>query len=154
MDIGTLRTVATYQFGGGAGEALFPPDGEFSVTRSRSGRPRQVSADAGRLVSVGTDGRLTLGLEGGRRLVATLDAPAGRVVVGDESEPHVRDGRNAFAKFVQDVDDSVRARDEVAVVHADGGVLAVGRAELDANAMGDFETGVAVLVRHGAGTED
>jgi uncharacterized protein with predicted RNA binding PUA domain len=144
-----LRTVADYQFGAGAGRALFPPTEDQTVTRSTSGRPRQVRADAGRLVSYGTDGRFTLGLEGGRRLVEALDGPRARVVVGSESEPFVRDGKNVFAKFVQDVDDDVRPSDEVAVVHVDGDLLAVGRAELAADAMHDFETGMAVKVRAG-----
>ena len=148
-----LRTVADYQFGAGAGRALFPPDESLAVTRSTSGRPRQVRADDGRLVSYGTDGRFTLGLAGGRRLVDALGAPRVRVVVGSESEPFVRDGKNVFAKFVQDVDDDVRPSDEVAVVHENGDVLAVGRAELAADAMRDFETGMAVKVRAGAGTE-
>jgi uncharacterized protein with predicted RNA binding PUA domain len=145
-----LRTVADYQFGAGAGRALFPPDETPTVTRSTSGRPRQVRADAGRLVSYGTDGRFTLGLEGGRRLIDALPDPRVRVVVGSESEPFVRDGKNVFAKFVRAVDDDVRPSDEVAVVHADGDLLAVGRAELAADAMRDFETGMAVKVRAGA----
>jgi uncharacterized protein with predicted RNA binding PUA domain len=149
-ELARLRTVADYQFGAGAGAALFPPDAALEVTHSTGGRPRQVRADAGRVVSYGTDGRFTLGLEGGRRLVAALPAPAARVVVGSESEPFVRDGKNVFAKFVRRVDDDVRPSDEVAVVHADGGVLAVGRAELAADAMRDFETGMAVKVRAGA----
>jgi uncharacterized protein with predicted RNA binding PUA domain len=150
MDLGTLRTVADYQFGAGAGVALFPPGESPAVTRSKSGRPRQIVADDGRVVSLGMDGRLTLGIAGGQRLVDALDSPAGRVVVGDDSEPFVRDERNVFAKFVATVDDDVRARDEVAVVHERGDLLAVGRAELDAAAMRTFETGVAVMVREGA----
>jgi len=149
-ELARLRAVADYQFGGGAGAALFPPAEELEVTHSTSGRPRQVRAAAGRLVSYGTDGRFTLGLEGGRRLVAALPAPTARVVVGSESEPFVRDGKNVFAKFVQAVDDDVRPNDEVAVVHTEGDVLAVGRAELAADAMRDFETGMAVKVRAGA----
>jgi uncharacterized protein with predicted RNA binding PUA domain len=149
-DLASLRTVADYQFGAGAGTALFPPDGDLTVSRSRSGRPRQVHAGDRRLVTFGTDGRFTLGLAGGRRLVAALDAPAGRVTVGDESEPFVRDGRNVFAKFVTDADPAIRARDEVAVVHERGDLLGVGRAELDAGAMRDFDTGMAVRVRDGA----
>mgnify|MGYP000088422844 CR=1 FL=1 len=153
-ELARLRTVADYQFGAGAGAALFPPADEFEVTHSTSGRPRQVRADAGRIVSYGTDGRFTLGLEGGRRLVTALPEPTARVVVGSESEPFVRDGKNVFAKFVQAVDDDVRPTDEVAVVHADGAVIAVGRAELAADAMRDFETGMAVKVRAGAGAAD
>lgn len=148
-ELARLRTVADYQFGAGAGTALFPPDGDLTVSHSTGGRPRQVRADAGRIVSYGTDGRFTLGLEGGRRLLAALDAPRARVVVGSESDPFVRDGKNAFAKFVRAVDDDVRPSDEVAVVDGDDDLLGVGRAELSADAMRDFGTGMAVKVREG-----
>ena len=145
-----LRTIADYQFGAGAGAALFPPDEERTVRTSSSGRPRQIIATDGRLVTFGTDGRFTLGLAGGRRLQSALPGTAYSVVVGDESEPFVRDGKNVFAKFVQQVDDDVRAGDEVVVEHANGDLIAVGRAELSASAMRDFQTGMAVAVREGA----
>jgi uncharacterized protein with predicted RNA binding PUA domain len=146
-DIAGLRTVADYQFGADAGEALFPPDEERSVTRTSSGRPRQIRADGDRIVTYGTDGRFRLGIEGGRRLQAGLDDGAYRVVVGSESEPYVRDGKNAFAKFVSAADEGIRPRDEVLVEHTDGSLLAVGRAELPGNAILAFETGMAVRVR-------
>ncbi len=155
--VAELRTVADYQFGAGAGAALFPPDADAELTlhRSTGGRPRQVVAPEGRIVSYGTDGRFTLGLEGGRRLRSAFDPPAVRVVVGSESEPFVREGRNAFAKFVREVDPAVRPGDEVAVVLDDDTLLGVGRAELSADAMGDFEAGAAVYVREGnAGDAD
>ncbi|MXR41525.1 hypothetical protein GRX01_09265 [Halobaculum sp. WSA2] len=148
-----LRTVADYQFGAGAGEALFPADEDVTVRRSTSGRPRQVTCDDGRIVSYLTDGRFTLGIEGGRRLRSALPHPEYSVVVGDESAPFVRDGKNVFAKFVGDVGESVRPRDEVVVVHEDDTVLAVGRAELAAAEMRDFSSGMAVKVRSGAGAE-
>ena len=146
-----LRTVADYQFGAGAGAALFPGDAESGLTlhRSTGGRPRQVVAPEGRVVSYGTDGRFTLGLEGGRRLLAAFDPPVARVVVGAESDPFVREGKNAFAKFVRRVDSAVRPGDEVAVVRDDDTLLAVGRAELSADAMADFDSGAAVHVREG-----
>lgn len=150
----SLRTVADYQFGAGAGAALFPSADEVRVRRTSSGRPQQVyDAADDRLVSFGTDGRFTLGLAGGRRLADALDPPACRVAVGGESEPFVRDGSNAFAKFVTGVDPEIRAGDEVLVVGEDGAVLGVGRAELDAAAMCDFQSGMAVKVRDGAGEE-
>ncbi|PSQ36334.1 pseudouridine synthase [Halobacteriales archaeon SW_12_69_24] len=150
-ELSALSTVADYQFGTGAGAALF--DGALEVRRTSSGRPQQVLVDGERVVSYGTDGRFTLGVDGGRRLRQALDPPAYRVVVGDDSEPFVRDGRNVFAKFVRSVDPAVRPGDEVLVEHYDGDLLAVGRAELSAAAMGDFETGVAVSVREGAPRE-
>jgi uncharacterized protein with predicted RNA binding PUA domain len=145
-----LRTVADYQFGSGAGAALFPADEELRIARTSSGRPSQVHAAAGRLVTYAVDGRFTLGVEGGRRLIERFDAPAYRVVVGDESEPFVRDGKNAFAKFVRRVDPDVRPGDEVAVVDEADALLAVGRAELSGGTMTDFGTGMAVKVRAGA----
>jgi uncharacterized protein with predicted RNA binding PUA domain len=148
-ELASLRRVADYQFGAGAGSALFSAGDDLTVTHTSSGRPRQVRAEAGRLVTYGTDGRFTLGIAGGKRLQSGLDAPAYRVVVGDESEPYVRGGRNVFAKFVRDADDTIRPRDEVVVEHTDGQLLAVGRAELSGPGMGDFETGMAVAVREG-----
>lgn len=149
-DLAGLRTVANYQFGAGAGAALFPSGESVEVRTTASGRPRQVIADGTRLVSYGTDGLLTLGVAGGRRLLAAEGVPAPRVVVGEESEPYVREGRNAFAKFVREVEPELRPGDE-AVVVVDGDVVGVGRAVLWPAAMRAFGTGVAVEVRHGAG---
>ncbi|WP_254861989.1 PUA domain-containing protein [Halovivax gelatinilyticus] len=153
-ELAALRYVAEYQFGAGAGTALFDPAESPTITRTGSGRPQQIHVDGDRLVSYGTDGRFTLGLEGGRRLAAAFDPPVGRVVVDDESEPFVRDGKNVFAKFVRGVDPAVRAGDEVVVEHVDGTLLAVGRAALDAGSIRDFETGMAVKVRSSVGPEE
>lgn len=149
-----LATIADYQFGAGAGAALFPEDEPITVRRTSSGRIEQAFAgsDEGtgeRLITQGVDGRFTISILAGRRLAAELDEPRHRVVVGAESVEYVREGRNAFAKFVHEVDPAVRPGDEVLVVH-DGDLLGVGRAELSADAMADFETGMAVHVRYGA----
>jgi len=145
-----LRTVADYQFGPGAGEGLFPPGEQLSTTRTSSGRPRQIRLEERRLATYGTDGRFRLSLAGGRLLREALPGGAYRVVVGSESEPYVREGRNAFAKFVREVDETIRPRDDVLVEHTDGRLLAVGRAELSGAGMLAFETGMAVAVREGA----
>ena len=144
-----LRRVANYQFGRGAGAALLPDDGAITVTHTSSGRVEQCFDDGERLFTKATDGRFVLSVAGGRRLVWSRSEPRHYVEVGEESVPFVRDGKNAFAKFVQSVDPGLRPGDEAVVVH-DGAVLGVGRAELPAAGMEDFETGVAVHVRHGA----
>ena len=176
-----LRTVADYQFGAGAGAALFPPGEERTIRRSTSGRPQQVLASEGRIVSYGVNGRFTLGLVGGKRVARAFPAPRCRVSVGTESVPFVADGKNAFCKFVREADPEIRPGDEVLVVLGEnaagenesseenrkrddetsgseattvepGTLLAVGRAELGAEAMDDFETGMAVRIRTGIGT--
>jgi uncharacterized protein with predicted RNA binding PUA domain len=153
-DIADLRAVADYQFGSGAGTALLPEAAELTLTRASSGRPRQIHADGERIGTYEMDGRIRLGVAGGRRLQAGLERPAYRVVVGDESEPFVREGRNAFAKFVRSADGAVRPRDEVVVEHRDGYLLAVGRAELSGRGMAEFETGMAVKVRDAVTDEE
>ncbi|MFW5939105.1 MAG: PUA domain-containing protein [Halolamina sp.] len=144
-----LQTTADYQFGRGAGEALFPTAADLEIDYSTGGRPSQIHAGDGRLASMGTDGRFTLGFAGGRRLHDHLDAPAYHVYVGDESEPFVREGENTFAKFVDDCGSEIRPGDEVLVVHQGGELLGVGRAELSAKGMRDFQSGMAVYVREG-----
>lgn len=151
-----LCTIADYQFGSGAGRALFPADEALSVVRSSSGRPQQITCGGGphdgrRIVSYGVDGRFTLGIEGGKRLFEALNRPV--VAVGEESVPFVTDGKNAFAKFVRYVDDDVRPGDEV-LITCEETLLAVGQAELSARAMRDFHTGVAVSVRDSIPTEN
>lgn len=148
-DIDDLRTVARYQFGAAAGEALFPREEALDVTRTSSGRPRQIRSGAGRIATYERDGRFRLGIEGGCRLHDALPDGSYRVVVGDESEPFVREGRNAFAKFVLRADEQIRPRDEVLVVHDDGNLLGVGRAELAGEGMLAFEAGMAVKMRDG-----
>ncbi len=152
-DLDQLRTIADYQFGAGASDALFPSDEPVTIKRTSSGRPQQVHGEDGRIVSFGIDGRFTLGLDGGRRLNAALDSPSYRVVVDDESEPFVRDEKNVFAKFVCDVGPAIRPGDEVLIVHERGDLIAVGTAHLSADAIADFDTGVAVYVREGAPAE-
>jgi uncharacterized protein with predicted RNA binding PUA domain len=163
-DLADLRTGADYQFGAGAGRALFPPDEPVTIRRSSGGRPRQViagdvddtpgSAEGDRVVTYGTDGRFTLGEVGARRLQRHFPAPARRVAVGEESEPFVREGRNAFAKFVAAVDEGIRPGDEVLVVDGDDALFAVGRAELSGAEALAFDSGVAVKVRHGVAGDD
>lgn len=145
-----LCRTADYQFGGGAGTVLFEPFEALDVSRTSSGRPRQIRDGGQRLATYGTDGRFTIGAAGARRLLDAFEPPRLRVVVGDESSPYVREGRNAFAKFVRDVDTAIRPGDEALVVE-DGSdaLLGVGRAELSGDGMLDFDTGMAVKIRHG-----
>lgn len=140
-----VRLVADYQFGKGSGEALFPGNVEFKL--SSTGRVSQIFLDGSRLATLKTDGRFTLSDDGGKRLHGATDPPRMRVRFGEESVPFLRDGRNGFAKFVRDVDDRIRARDEVLVTGPKDDFVTTGRAELSPVEMRDFEKGVAVFVR-------
>lgn len=145
----TINTIARYQFGLSDTEPFLQASNEVQVLHSRSGRIDRVYEEDDRLCTVTTAGRLTLGDAGGRRLHELSVRPANRVVVDEEAVPFVGAGRNAFAKFVLEVDQRLRPRDEAVVVDDDDHPIAIGRVELSAKAIESFNRGVAVSVRTG-----
>lgn len=143
-----VRAIAEFQFGRGAGEALFPPG--CRIVRSKTRRVRQVMLGDERIVTVrAQDGRFTLGIEGARLLAKTIQAPAYRVVIADEVAGFIAEGKNAFAKHIVTADPGIRAGDEVIVVSGEDEVLATGQALLSGKEMVAFDYGVAVKVRKG-----
>ena len=94
-----VQTIADYQFGRGAGIGLFPEECTFIF--STTGRIRQILFMGVRLATVrASDGRLTLGIEGAKRLMTMLPPPGYRVVIRDDVAEFVAQGKNAFAKHV------------------------------------------------------
>ena len=143
-----VQIIADFQFGKGAGEALFPEGCE--VILSRTGRVRQISLRGKRLATVrAKDGRFTLGIDGALRLLAALCPPAYRVVVSGDVAEFIREGKNTFAKHVIAADPAIRAGDEVMVVDGGDRLLATGSAVLSGGEMLLFNYGVAVKVRQG-----
>ena len=144
-----VQTIADYQFGGGVGTGLFPEGCEFIF--STTGRIRQILCGGVRLATVrASDGRLTLGIEGAKRLRALLPAPGYRVVIRDDVAEFVAQGRNAFAKHVVAADPGIRAGDDVLVVAGDDRLIACGAAVVSGTEMLAFNYGVAVRVRQGS----
>ena len=145
----TVRVIADYQFGKGAGKVLFPDTCKF-VLSPTTGRIRQVKDNGIRIATLKADsGWFTLSIEGARRLHDAFEYPKLRVVVLKEVGGFIAEGRSVFAKHVVDVDPEIRANDEVIVVDEDDNLLATGRAVLCAKEMLEFERGVAVSVRQG-----
>ena len=143
-----MQVIADFQFGQGAGLALFPEGCEAIL--SRTGRVRQISLEGNRLVTVrAMDGRLTLGIEGALRLLSCLTPPAYRVTAAADVAEFVRQGKNTFAKHVIAADPGIRAGDEVMVVDDQDQLLATGSALLSGEEMLFFNYGVAVKVRQG-----
>ncbi|MDY6965387.1 MAG: PUA domain-containing protein [Halobacteriota archaeon] len=143
-----VRTIADYQFGKGAGNALFSDETEF--TFSTTGRVRQILQGERRIATLrAKDGLFTLSIEGARRLHTYFGYPRMRVVLQEDASSFAREGKNAFARHVVDVDPEIRAYEEVIVVDKNDELLATGRANLCADEMVSFDRGVAVDVRVG-----
>ncbi len=145
----TVRVIADYQFGRGAGRVLFPETCKF-VLSPTTGRIRQIKDRGIRIATLKADsGWFTLSIEGARRLHEAFEYPKLRVAVLKDVAEFIAEGRSVFAKHVVDVDPNIRANDEVIVVDEDDNLLATGRAVLSAKEMLEFNRGVAVSVRQG-----
>jgi len=148
VNLRTVRVIADYQFGKGVGRALFPDTCTFIL--STTGRVRQVVDNGQRIATLKPDsGWFTLSIEGARRLHSFLPYPRMRVVVMDEVSEFIAEGKSVFAKHVVEVDEDIRANDEVIVVNTKDELLATGRAVLSAFEMLEMERGMAVKVRQG-----
>ena len=148
-DIRKIKAIADYQFGVGAGDALF--DGKIKIEKSKkTGKIRHISSD-GKLVANmrASDSFLVLTKDGGRKLHAATEYPQNRVVVNQDSEPFTRDGKSVFCQFVVDCDDNIRANDEVLIVNEDDDLLAIGKALLNKREIESFNNGQAIKTRKG-----
>jgi uncharacterized protein with predicted RNA binding PUA domain len=143
-----VRRIADFQFGRGAGHAMFPDETTFSYSNTKRiryaylGKIRLVTMRAG-------DGRLTLGYLAARRLHAFFAAPKNRVVVMEDVVPFILAGKNVMAKHVIASDPMIMAGEEVLVVDENDDLLATGMAVLAGIEMLDFFCGTAVKVRQG-----
>lgn len=148
MMLERVRTIADYQFGRGAGEALFPEGVRFIM--GRTGRIRQIVQDNKRIATLrANDGFLILSAYGGQKLKDALPFPQKRVIMNDDAAPFVAKGKTAFCKFIVDCDPEIRALEEVLLVDNDDNLLATGQALLCAAEMKAFKKGTAVSVRYG-----
>jgi len=136
----TIRAVADYQFGEGAGDALFPEDvltteGRYPQLRAHDSEGKQLAALAQEY------GVLAFGIEGARRWVDS-GVPVKRVEI-DDFVPH----GSVLAPGVVDASDDIRVGDDVVVEGPSA--FAVGRAEMSGPEMAESTRGVACEVRHG-----
>ncbi len=151
-DIRKIRAIAEYQYGPGAGAALFPDDVRIVHSRN-TGRIRHIHlGDALQATFRPNDGVLTLTIGAARRLLARVPDLGYTVTVSDEAAEFVSQGKNVFAKHVTRAGEKIRPGDEV-IIASEQGVIGVGKALLLAEEMKAFKTGVAVRTRRGSETD-
>jgi archaeosine synthase len=136
----TLRAIADYQFGDGAGDDLFDAFGDVTLT-GRYPRLQVRDGDGTQFATmVPQYGLLSFTLAGATRW-ADSAAPTKRVEI-DGFVPH----GSVLAPGVVDADDEIRPGDEVLIEGP--AARAVGRAKTHGAAMVDSTRGVACSVRH------
>jgi len=139
-DLETLRLMADYQFGKGAGKLIKG----VRVTRSRNQRLHQVfKGDELLFVVRARDGYFSLHKAGAELFKKYLK----KVRVPVELAKFYQEGGDVFAKHVLKADE-LKPREEVGVF-AGSKLLAVGEALLSGEEMISFDRGTAVKVREG-----
>jgi archaeosine synthase len=133
----TVRAIADYQFGEGAGDTLFP---EFDL-QGRYPRLQVLDSDGEQLAAVVPQyGTLALTLAGAE-VWTERDVATKRVEI-DAFQPH----GSVLAPGIVDADPSIRVGDEVVIEGPEA--FGIGRATMHGTAMVESTRGVAVDVRH------
>ncbi|MHB9288059.1 archaeosine synthase subunit alpha [Halobacteriales archaeon Cl-PHB] len=133
----TLKAIADYQFGDGAGDVFFDDlrvESRYPKLRAHDGDGEQLAA------MVPQYGVLSLTLAGARRWVES-DVPEKRVEI-DDFVPH----GSVLAPGVVDASDDIRVGDDVVIEGVRA--FAVGRAEMSGPEMVSSTRGIASSVRH------
>ncbi|MGN1362661.1 MAG: tRNA guanosine(15) transglycosylase TgtA [Methanobrevibacter sp.] len=148
-DVRKIKSIADYQFGEGAGEALFNGKVKFEKSK-KTGKIRHVSVDGKMVANMrASDAFLILTKEGARKLHKAMEYPKNRVVVNEDSEPFTRDGKSVFCQFVVECDENIRANDEVLLVNKNDDLLGIGKALLNPREIESFNKGQAIKTRKG-----
>lgn len=148
-DVKKVKAIADYQFGWGAGEALFK--GNIKIEKSKkTGKIRHIYDGKTLIVNMrASDSYLVLSKEGAKRLHEAMPYPQNRVVVNRDSEPFALDGKSIFSKFVVECDENIRSNDEVLIVNEEDKLLAYGKSLISAVEINNFQTGQAIKTRKG-----
>ncbi len=149
FDLSKVTAVADMQFGKGAGNSLF--EGDIEIIKSKkTGKIRNVYCNGEHVVSMrATDGLFTLKAAGAIHLHNSFEQPKLRVVVADDAVPFVREGKNAFAKFVLECHEEFRPYDETLIVDKKDELISVGQCRMNREEMLSFRKGIAVKTREG-----
>ncbi|MDR0911669.1 MAG: tRNA guanosine(15) transglycosylase TgtA [Methanobrevibacter sp.] len=149
-DIDKIIAIANYQFGEGAGQALF--NGKIKIEKSKNtGKIRHIYDGENNIIvnMRASDSFFILSKEGAKRLHKVFEYPKLRVVVNSDSEPFTREGKSVFSKFILESDENIRATDEILIVNEKDDLLGFGKTLLNHNEMMDFKVGQAIKTRKG-----
>lgn len=149
QDLQKIRSIADFQFGFGAGKAIFSKNIKIQYSK-KTGRIRHVYSDDLLYANYRpNDALFTLTIAGATQLVAELPNLSYKVTVLDDVVDVISGGKNVMARHVIDAGENIRSGDEVIVVDERNIVIAVGKAVLTREEMISYKRGVAVKTRRG-----
>ncbi|MFX1454204.1 MAG: PUA domain-containing protein [Promethearchaeota archaeon] len=146
-----VKAISDYQFGKDITDLLFNDLDKIRIERSvATQKIRYVYMDNELiLVLRPNNGFFTLSIHSARIIIKNTVPPKLRVIVLNDISEFIKKGRNVFCKHVIDVDENLRASDEVIVVNQDDELLAIGKLKLPPMYITSLSSGIAVNVRKG-----
>ncbi|MFW9822293.1 MAG: PUA domain-containing protein [Candidatus Thorarchaeota archaeon] len=146
-----VKAISDYQFGKDITDLLFKDEDKIRIERSvATQKIRYIYLDGELLLFLRpNNGLFTLSMHSARIIIENTTTPKLRVIVLNDISEFIKKGRNVFCKHVMDVDEKLRASDEVIVVNQNDELLAIGRLKLPPIYMTSLSSGIAVNVRKG-----
>jgi len=151
LGIRQVKAISDYQFGQEITNILFKELDFISIERSRTtDKIRYIFHKKNLMLTLRpNNGFFTLTLYSAKMIINNTSAPKLRIIVLNDISEFIKKGRNVFCKHVVDIDENLRALDEVIVVNQDDELLAIGRLKLPVSYIKSFSSGVAASVRKG-----
>ncbi|MFX0026166.1 MAG: PUA domain-containing protein [Candidatus Hermodarchaeota archaeon] len=146
-----IKAICDYQFGPLITDVLFDSDKDIHIEFSKNtGRMRHIYYQENLLLNFRpTNGFFTLSLFSAKKIIKSVPKPILRVIVEDQISDFIKKGRNVFCKHIIDIDDNLRALDEVIVVNQKDELLAIGKLMFPVPYLRSFKRGIGVNVRRG-----
>lgn len=146
-----VKAICDYQFGPLITDVLFDNNNNIHIEFSKNtGRMRHIYYQENLLLNFRpTNGFFTLSLFSAKKIIKSVPKPILRVIVQNEISEFIKKGRNVFCKHIIDIDDNLRALDEVIVVNQKDELLAIGKLMFPVPYLRSFKRGIAVNVRRG-----
>lgn len=146
-----VKAICDYQFGPLITDALFDNNNNIHIEFSKNTeRMRHIYYQENLLLNFRpTNGFFTLSLFSAKKIIKSVPKPILRVIVQNEISEFIKKGRNVFCKHIIDIDDNLRALDEVIVVNQKDELLAIGKLMFPVPYLRSFKRGIAVNVRRG-----
>lgn len=146
-DQDVVKAISVYQFGPRAA----PLFDNSTIAYGRTGKVRHLYEHETLLATLRPlDGLFVLTFEGAQRLHALVPFPERRIIADEEAVPFIKEGKDLFAKFAVDMDETLRAYEEVLIIDRHDTLLGVGKLLLSPGEVKAFKKGVAVQCRRGA----
>lgn len=146
-----IKSICDYQFGPLITDVLFDNNNNIRIKFSKNtGRMRHIYYRENLLLNFRpTNGFFTLSLFSAKKIIKSVPKPILRVIVQNEISEFIKKGRNVFCKHIIDIDDNLRALDEVIIVNQKDELLAIGKLMFPVPYLRSFKRGIAVNVRRG-----